>query len=115
MNRLIETAVAPMVGWLREGYSLCVSLSWGKDSTAVLVLVIEAMKRAKAAGITLPQCFAITSDTTVENPALGAFFEQMSSELERFCVLNELPLEYRLVTPPLTASFHYVTVGRGKL
>ncbi|WP_323936246.1 phosphoadenosine phosphosulfate reductase domain-containing protein [Aeromonas veronii] len=115
MNRLIENAVAPMVGWLREGYSLCVSLSWGKDSTAVLVLVIEAMKRAKAAGITLPQCFAITSDTTVENPALGAFFEQMSSELERFCVLNELPLEYRLVTPPLTASFHYVTVGRGKL
>ncbi len=81
MNRLIEAAVSPMVGWLRDGYSLCVSLSWGKDSTAVLVLVIEAMKRAKAAGITLPQCFAITSDTTVENPALGAFFEQMSSEV----------------------------------
>lgn len=115
MNRLIDDAIAPMVDWLRDGYSLCVSLSWGKDSTTVLVLALEAMKRAKATGIQLPACFAITSDTTVENPALGAFFEQMSGELERFCVLNDLPLVYRLVTPPLTASFHYVTVGRGKL
>lgn len=115
MKHLIEEAVGPLIEWLRDGYSLCISLSWGKDSTAVLVLALEAMKRAKAAGIQLPECFAITSDTTVENPALGAFFEHMSGELERFCVLNELPLEYRLVTPPLTASFHYVTVGRGKL
>lgn len=115
MKHLIDEAVEPLIEWLRLGYSLCISLSWGKDSTAVLVLTLEAMKRAKAAGIDVPQCFAITSDTTIENPALGIFFEVMSGELERFCVLNSLPLEYIRVEPPLSASFFYVTVGRGKL
>ena len=115
MNHLIDEAVEPLIEWLRLGYSLCISLSWGKDSTAVLVLTLEAMKRAKAAGIDVPQCFAITSDTTIENPALGVFFEVMSGELERFCVLNGLPFEYIRVEPPLSASFFYVTVGRGKL
>lgn len=115
MKHLIDEAVEPLVEWLRLGYSLCISLSWGKDSTAVLVLALEAMKRAKAAGIDVPQCFAITSDTTIENPALGIFFEVMSGELERFCVLNSLPLKYIRIEPPLSASFFYVTVGRGKL
>ena len=51
MKHLIDEAVEPLVEWLRLGYSLCISLSWGKDSTAVLVLALEAMKRAKADGI----------------------------------------------------------------
>ena len=43
MKHLIDEAVEPLVEWLRLGYSLCISLSWGKDSTAVLVLTLEAM------------------------------------------------------------------------
>lgn len=78
MKHLIDEACGPLVEWLRDGYSLCVSLSWGKDSTAVLVLALEAMQRAKAQGIKVPPCFAITSDTTIENPALGIFFEHMA-------------------------------------
>ncbi|WP_421295764.1 phosphoadenosine phosphosulfate reductase family protein [Aeromonas sp. 604534] len=115
MKDIIDSAVNPMVEWLKRGRGLCCSLSWGKDSTAVLVLMLEAMKRAKEAGVTLPKCFAITSDTTIENPALDAYFEHMAGELEMFCAREGLPMEYHQVSPPLSATFHYVTVGRGKL
>ncbi|GAA4493657.1 phosphoadenosine phosphosulfate reductase family protein [Pseudaeromonas paramecii] len=115
MRHLIDEAVMPLIEWLRDGYSLCISLSWGKDSTAVLILALEAIRQAKQQGITVPQCFAITSDTTVENPALEVFFETMAGELERYCAVNQIPVQYIKVEPPMTASFFYVTVGRGKL
>lgn len=115
VREVAEAAISRLDLWLSEGRPLCVALSWGKDSTAVLVLLLEAMRRRKDKGQSLPCCYAITSDTTIENPALAGYFEMMGGELERYCIRAGLPLEYRQVTPPLSATFSYVTVGRGKL
>ena len=112
---LSESAIARMEALLIKGHPLCVSVSWGKDSNVCLVLMLEAVKRVKAAGHVLPQCYVINSNTTLENPALEEYFQGMEAELDVFINRNNLPVEYVQVEPPLTANFFYVTVGRGKL
>lgn len=115
VRALSEEAIGYLQSLLIAGHPLVCAISWGKDSSACLVLMLEAMKRAKESGAELPTCYAINSNTQLENPALDEYFEGMEAELGVHCARQELPLEFIQVTPPLTASFHYVTIGRGKL
>lgn len=115
VRALAEEAIGYLQSLLVAGHPLVCAISWGKDSNASLALMLEAMKRVKEAGGELPTCYAINSNTELENPALDEYFEGMEAELGVFCARQGLPLEFHQVKPPLTASFHYVTIGRGKL
>lgn len=110
-----EEAIGKLQELLIKGHPLVVALSWGKDSTVCLILLIEALKRVKARRFILPKCYAINSNTELENPALEEYFEGMGNDLTNFVSREGLNFEYLKVEPPITASFFYVTIGRGKL
>ena len=114
IQRKAEPVIQHLVGLLEQGYALCTASSFGKDSSAVLVLFFEALKRAKAAGMALPQCYISHSNTGIENPAVESYTGEMLSCVERYIEQSNLPVEIVLSEPSLSASFMYATGGRGK-
>lgn len=110
-----EPVINHLVRLLESGYALSTASSFGKDSSAVLVLFFEALRRAKARGIDLPRCYISHSNTGIENPAMDSYTGEQLQYVERFIATHELPVEVVLAEPSLSASFFYATVGRGKL
>ena len=110
-----ETVIGRIEGLLEQGYSLCSATSFGKDSSAVLVLMLEAMRRFQEKGGELPECFVSHSNTQIENPAMDSYTGEMIQSLEAFIDEHQLPLQVVLAEPSLTSSFFYTTIGRGKL
>ncbi|MBU2952288.1 phosphoadenosine phosphosulfate reductase family protein [Marinobacter sp. F3R08] len=110
-----EPVINHLIDLLRRGYALSTASSFGKDSSVVLVLFFEALKRAKAQGISLPRCYISHSNTGIENPAMDSYTGEMLSFVDRFIEQHNLDVEVVLAEPSLSASFMYATVGRGKL
>jgi 3'-phosphoadenosine 5'-phosphosulfate sulfotransferase (PAPS reductase)/FAD synthetase len=115
----IQNKAEPVIGWLMsllaEGHPLACGCSFGKDSSVVLVLMLEAVKRSINAGVNVPQCYVTHSDTLIENPAMSFYSQVMLDELEFYCQNNAIPVQVIRVTPALASTFAYATIGRGKL
>lgn len=98
-----------------QGYTCSSAVSFGKDSSAVLVLMLEAIRRRVEAGVYVAPAFVTHANTGTENPAMDTYAEAMISELEMYCARHSLPITVIKVQPSMTSSFAYATIGRGKL
>ncbi|MFA9113278.1 phosphoadenosine phosphosulfate reductase family protein [Pseudomonas aeruginosa] len=98
-----------------QGYTCSSATSFGKDSTVVLVLMLEAIRRRVEAGVYVPPAFVTNANTGTENPAMDTYAEAMITELEIYCARLSLPVTVIKVQPSMTSSFCYATIGRGKL
>jgi 3'-phosphoadenosine 5'-phosphosulfate sulfotransferase (PAPS reductase)/FAD synthetase len=98
-----------------QGYVLQCACSFGKDSSVVLVLMLEAIRRRVEAGQVVQTAYVTHSNTGIESPAMDTYTDAMIAELEMHCVRNGLPVQVIKVTPSITSSFAYGTIGRGKL
>lgn len=98
-----------------QGYTCCSATSFGKDSSVVLVLMLEAIRRRVDAGGYVPPAFVTNANTGTENPAMDTYAEAMITELEMYCARHSLPITVVKVQPSITSSFAYGTIGRGKL
>lgn len=112
---LIQTAVETLLGLVRQGFPLVLTMSGGKDSTVTTILGLEAIRRAKEEGIPQPRHFVSSSTTGVENPSMESHLLDMHRDIEVFCEKHGLPVDVRLVRPSLASSFVVTTVGRGTL
>lgn len=110
-----ESVIRRIGELIDAGYTLSCACSFGKDSSVVLVLMLEAIRRRVDAGLHVPTCYVSHSNTEVENPAMDTYTEAMLVDLEGYCERNHLPVEVVKVTPSITSSFTYATIGRGKL
>jgi len=109
-----EPAIQAIYQLIEENYTLAAGVSFGKDSLCVLVLAIEAMKRAIDNGLNPSTMYVTHSDTTVENPALGFYCKVMIECLEQYAIANNLPIKVVLAKPALTSTFAYTVIGRGR-
>jgi len=98
-----------------QGYTCAAAASMGKDSSVVLVLMLEAIRRRVEAGRYVQPAYVTNSNTGVENPSMDVYAEAMLSELEIYCVRHSLPVTVVRVQPSITSSFCYGTIGRGRL
>lgn len=89
-----------------------VGYSGGKDSTATLQLVWNALSQLDKSELTKP-VYVISTDTLVENPVVAAWvtksLEKMTNEAQR----QGLPLTSHRLTPELHNSFWVNLIGRG--
>lgn len=108
-----------VINWLRslieKGHPLTIGVSLGKDSSACLVLFLEAIKRSVEDGFDVPQCYVSNSDTLIENPAMSFYVDSSLEQLGKFIEAHSLPIKIIRVTPSLSSTFVYATIGRGKL
>ncbi|MEZ8733835.1 hypothetical protein [Vibrio sp. 10N.239.312.D08] len=111
-----EESVERLINLLKSGYSLSVGFSGGKDSTCVLIIFLEAMRRVIAEGSTsVPKCYVLNSNTKREMPLIDSYAEWSLTQITIFAAKNNLPVEVHQVKPSLTGSFNYYCIGRGKL
>ncbi|MFC6673990.1 phosphoadenosine phosphosulfate reductase family protein [Marinobacterium aestuariivivens] len=110
-----EKAIAQIDALFEQNRTIQVACSFGKDSSAVLVLVLEALKRRVERGSHSQTMFVSHANTGIENPALDIYAEAMMTELDMFAARYQLPVKAVKVQPSLSGSFQYATIGRGKL
>ncbi|PLZ99957.1 sulfurtransferase DndC [Fischerella thermalis CCMEE 5268] len=89
-----------------------IGVSWGKDSSATLQLVWNAIaalppsKRTKTIHV-------ITTDTLVENPVVSAWVRQSMQQLQSVAKEKEMPIETHLLYPAVKDTFWVNLIGKG--
>lgn len=109
-----EQGIETLLGLIRCRHSLHLRFSGGKDSSSCAVLVIEAVRRAVAEGITTTH-YISSSSTGIENPAMEMHLMAVQDEMRLHFQRHELPIEVHLTHPSLASSFMVATLGRGTL
>lgn len=111
----MESVIAILMQKIAAGHVLQCGYSGGKDSTCVALLMIEAVRRSKIAGVPQARHYIATSDTTIENPSLSNHLHIALEEMSEFCEDNELDVEVHVAKPSLSAQFVVSHIGRGTL
>lgn len=109
-----EQGIETLLGLIRRRHSLHLRFSSGKDSTSCAVLVIEAVRRAVAEGITTTH-YISSSSTGIDNPAMEMHLMAVQDEMREHFEQHGLPIEVHLTHPSLASSFIVTTLGRGTL
>jgi DNA sulfur modification protein DndC len=91
---------------------LVIGYSGGKDSTAVLQLVWNALSELPTASLEKP-VYVIASDTGVETPLISALLARNLARLQAAAHEVGLPFRSSLVRPALADSFWVNLIGRG--
>ncbi|MFC5550326.1 hypothetical protein [Massilia aerilata] len=109
-----EQGIETMLGLIRRRHSLHLRFSSGKDSSSCAVLMIEAVRRAVAEGITTTH-YISSSSTGIDNPAMEMHLMAVQDEMREHFEKHQLPIEVHLTHPSLASSFVVTTIGRGTL
>ena len=87
-----------------------IAFSGGKDSTAVLQLVLNML--TELSGYHKP-LYVISSDTRVEAPNIVDYVERVLSAVQSYADTNGLPLHTQIVRPTIEQTFWAKLIGRG--
>ncbi|NCR57857.1 MAG: DNA phosphorothioation system sulfurtransferase DndC [Microcystis aeruginosa LL13-06] len=119
-NRAIEEFVEDIKSITQEIQELycldsipwIIGVSWGKDSTAVLQLVWNAIaslpeeKRHKT-------IYVITTDTLVENPIVSSWVNKCIKKLEISAKDHQIPIKPYQINPSVKETFWVCLIGKG--
>lgn len=92
------------------GGPVVVAYSGGKDSSAVLKLVFNAIKRAP---VLATKVSIIYCDTKVENPVLDGFVKRTLRNLRAEAKIVVPALKIKVLTPALNQRYFVRVIGRG--
>lgn len=91
-----------------------IGFSGGKDSTVMLQLVWEALKKVKNFhGIVGRDIYVVCNDTMVENPIITEYVHRVLEKIEQAAVEQDLPIKVRKTIPRLEDSFWVNLIGKG--
>ena len=91
-----------------------IGFSGGKDSTVMLQLVWEALKRIKDFhGVVGRDIYVVCNDTMVENPVITEYVYRVLDKIEQAAVEQDLPIYVRKTIPRLEDSFWVNLIGKG--
>jgi DNA sulfur modification protein DndC len=89
-----------------------IGYSGGKDSTAVLQLIWNAIAALSAEKRT-KTIHVITTDTFVENPIVSAWVSNSLKRMKVAAQEQEMPIEPHLLNPSIKETFWVCLIGRG--
>ena len=89
-----------------------IGFSGGKDSTMLLQVVWNALKKIEPILLTR-QIYVVCNDTLVENPRIVKFINKTLKRIQKEANLNEFPIIVEQTTPKLDDSFWVRLIGLG--
>lgn len=90
----------------------CVGYSGGKDSSAALQLVWNAIAALPLPKRTKP-IHVITTDTLVENPIVSAWVRRSLERMKSAARQQQMPVEPHLLSPAVQETFWVCLIGKG--
>lgn len=99
--------------FLADNRVWAITFSGGKDSTLVLVLVIEMLMELKQSGIVAKKVYVLSSDTKVELPLAEGYLHNKLNQIESFAKETGLNLEVVRLHPKLEDDFFVCMLGKG--
>lgn len=98
--------------YLSDDRPWVVGYSGGKDSTAVIQLVYEALRELPSSQLT-KKIYVISSDTLVETPLIIQSINSTLRKIEEKAIEDNIPIETHKVKPLVEQSFWTNIIGRG--
>ena len=89
-----------------------IGYSGGKDSTAIVQLVWNAIAELDPSERTKP-IHVISTDTLVENPVVSAWVRSSLDRLQKTSDEQRIPIQAHPLTPVVTETFWVNLIGRG--
>lgn len=103
-----------MIVYKHDNRPWLIGYSGGKDSTLLVSLVYEAMKRLKRAGSKMhKKIYVITSDTMVENPIVKNYMHASSQSINDASKRDGLKIEANMIYPEPEQTFWSRVIGLG--
>ena len=103
-----------MIVYKHDDRPWLIGYSGGKDSTLLVSLVYEAMKRIKGSGSELSKrVYIITSDTMVENPIVKEYMHSSSDSINKAAKNDGLNIQADVIYPDGDQTFWSRVIGLG--
>jgi DNA sulfur modification protein DndC len=109
-EKYIKTIQLIQDEYLKDAKPWFIGYSGGKDSSALLSLVINALLGLK---IYSREVTVIFCDTGVENPILTDYVYSTFRSLEIECKTLKIPIKFKIVKPELKDRFFVKVIGKG--
>lgn len=100
---------------LRANRKLIVAYSGGKDSTAVLLMVLNAAKALREEGITFPPILITHGNTGIENPTVVELVHSELAKARAFGLAHGFEVQAEIATPLLNDTWAVAIIGGRKL
>lgn len=98
--------------YLEQSLPWVIGYSGGKDSTATLQLIWQALKEIPKEKLT-KSIYVISSDTQVETPVIISFIDSALKQINEKAVQEGLPITAHKLTPELEDTFWVNMIGKG--
>ena len=103
-----------MIVYKHDARPWLIGYSGGKDSTLLVSLVYEAMRRLKKADSPMhKKIYVITSDTMVENPIVKNYMHSSSQSINNASKRDGLKIEASIIYPEPEQTFWSRVIGLG--
>jgi len=110
---VVENSIEAIKSAMRNFALITVASSWGKDSSAVVTLVIEAATQLRAEGIKV-RIRVMTSDTLVDSAPMIRLAKHQAQQMTDIAAERDLDIEQVFVTPdPIDHYLVTMIGGRG--
>ncbi|NTZ40628.1 DNA phosphorothioation system sulfurtransferase DndC [Enterobacter sp. JMULE2] len=99
--------------YLSDDIPWVIGYSGGKDSTAILQIVWQALQELAAEKKAHKKVHVISTDTLVENPIVALWVTRSLKQMEAAVKEQGIPLEAHRLTPAVNDRFWVNLIGRG--
>lgn len=111
LDFLISQSINVILDIFLAGHVCVINSSFGKDSSCVVSLAIEAAKRYQAITGKQAPVRIVTSDTLMENPLLISVVRKLSASAVRFGEENNMDVKQYFATPNMLERALVSTIG----
>lgn len=101
-----------MIVYKHDNRPWLIGYSGGKDSTLLVSVVYEAVRRLKPEERT-KKIFVVTSDTMVENPVVGRYMHKSSEAINKNSQSENLNIQSCMIYPEIDKTFWSLVIGLG--
>ena len=97
--------------WLMHKHAICISTSYGKDSSCTLGLALAAAAELVRDGLPVQPFVVLTCDTKVDNPLIAQLARDESAKVRAWIERFGLPGSVHFATPSLANEFAVAIFG----
>ena len=101
-----------MIVYKHDNRPWLIGYSGGKDSTLLVSVVYEAVRRLKPEERT-KKIYVVTSDTMVENPVVGRYMHKSSEAINKNSQSENLNIQSCIIYPEIEKTFWSLVIGLG--